>query len=56
MTINFDAVNQNRERAIRKEEQERIQGEVRYAKQIQEQTGCTWSEAIIAAYAHSNAD
>ena len=45
-------LNRNRESARqalqRSSEQERQRNETLFAKQIQEQTGCTWSEAIAA--------
>ena len=39
-----------RERYLRQTEQDRAQDEVRYAKVFQQQTGCTWTEALRAAY------
>lgn len=39
-----------RERYTRQAEQDRAQEEVRYAKALQRQTGCTWTEALRAAY------
>jgi hypothetical protein len=39
-----------RDRYLRQTEQDRAQDEVRYAKVFQQQTGCTWTEALRAAY------
>ena len=39
-----------RERHLRQAEQDRAQDEVRCAKAFQQQTGCTWTEALRAAY------
>lgn len=39
-----------RERYLRQAEQDRAQDEVRYAKALQQQTGCTWTEALRAAH------
>ncbi len=39
-----------RDRYLRQTEQDRAQDEVRYAKVFQQQTGCTWTEALKAAY------
>lgn len=39
-----------RERYLRQAEQNRAQDEVRCAKAFQQQTGCTWTEALRAAY------
>lgn len=50
MKHNFDSINANRERVTRGIEDALIQREVRLAKDIQSQTGCTWGEAIRAAY------
>lgn len=39
-----------RERYLRQAEQNRAQDEVRCAKAFQQQTGCTWTEALRAAH------
>lgn len=39
-----------RERNLRQTERNTAQGEVMLAKQIQRQTGCTWTEALRASY------
>lgn len=39
-----------RDRYLRQTEQGRAQDEVRCAKAFQRQTGCTWTEALRAAY------
>ena len=44
------AIERARETMLRTAEKARIQNEVVWAKQIQEQTGCTWTEALRAAY------
>lgn len=39
-----------RERYRRQAEQNRAQDEIRCAKAFQQQTGCTWTEALRAAH------
>lgn len=39
-----------RERYLRQAEQDHAQDEIRCAKAFQQQTGCTWAEALRAAH------
>jgi hypothetical protein len=47
---NYRAINSKRDNLIRSSENDKIQSEIVRAKAIQEQTGCTWTEALKAAY------
>jgi hypothetical protein len=40
-----------RENLLRQQDRDLIQSEVARAKWVQQQTGCTWTEALRASYA-----
>ena len=49
-TAHRNAIESARQRQLRSQVNERIQDEIRWAKQIRQETGCTWTEAIRIAY------